>query len=198
VIVPIKDALDGLISKGIDATRLGEELKVYEAWRSKAPEKLNMNASFENYSDGILYLSVRNSSWAQQVNLQKLQVMAEINSYLGKKTIKDLRIKAGSPDKNDSFVEGKKIVCVNCGVEHWHGLGLCPVCEIERRAKIRYAILRLLTKEPKIEFSDAKEKINGIDETDFKRAKRDLKEIAIDVLLIERRNRGKAKVGRHT
>lgn len=198
MIVQIKDALYGLISKEIDAPRISEELKVYEAWRGVVPENIRNNASFENFSDGILYLSVKNSSWAQQVNLQKLQLMSGINSCLGKLMLKDVRLKTGRQEKDESFTEGKKVICASCGVEHWHGRGFCPVCEIERRAKLRYAILRHLTKDPKAEFLGAKKIIPGIDETDFKRAKRDLKELAIDVLLIERRNRGKEKIGRHT
>jgi hypothetical protein len=194
MVIRMKDALK-MITKEMDIPRISEELNVFEAWSASSPDKVRKNAEFENFTGGILYLSVKNSSWGQQVNLLKTKIMLEMNSYIGKQLLRDIRIKPATADKSSDAPKAVKIlICPVCGVEHRHGSVLCPVCEIQRRGKLRYDTLRLLVNDPKATFAEAKRTVKGIEEVDFKRAKRDLKEMAIDELVIERRSRGRKKI----
>lgn len=192
-------AIDELLKGKLGISRAAEELKALRCLEAVLREDMKKNVSFEKFTGGILYISARNSSWAQQANLMKMSIMSAMNKLMSQVQVKDLRIKSGfedgGPAKKTEPVQKK---CPVCGADHYGSKIICAVCGIYERNEKISKLFRLVVKDPKISFTIAKKAIVNINEQDLKRVKRDLKEMDIDKKVIERRSRGKAKVGRHT
>jgi hypothetical protein len=195
MVTTLKSALKGLLEGELKVTRAFESLKVYEAWQRAAGEKLAKNAAFETFHEGILTIGIKNSSWAQQVTMMKRRLLELLKNEIGSSLVKDIRVKSSSDDVSRERTATKKN-CVLCGVEFSsQGDELCPICSRMNLEQDLYKVYRLLNKEPKLTYKEAKSLVSGITESAFKRAKRNLKEYKIDLLVIERRSRGK-KIGK--
>lgn len=68
---------------------------VCSRFRSVLPEVVGMEASRharpKYFKGGVLYVSVSNSLWAQQVYVHRHELLAELNKQLDKPWVKDLR-----------------------------------------------------------------------------------------------------------
>jgi hypothetical protein len=188
----LKDALDRYINGDLGVPRVLEEYKVYCLWEKIDDPKLKMNASFEKFSGGVLYLSVNNSTWAQQVNLLKHRIMSLINGGSKNKLVNDIKIKSGNIEKARQEPEGKKEKqCPYCNATHYGDEIVCAVCERERADKTRYKILRLAVNNPGMSFNEAKSAMPEIDQDDFRKALSVLNAMAVEKKILERRSRGK-------
>lgn len=193
MISQLKDAVRDYVEGSLGLSRVSDELKVFTAWSRMAASKISGNVSLEKYTSGTIYLSARNSSWAQQAHLMKQQIISALNEATGKSIVKDLRIVAGFSDEVRREESVASSVCGACGVEFRGKRALCPICERQCREITLRQLFRLVQSDPSIAFNRAKAQIPGLTETDLKRVKRDVKEMRIDRELVERRSRGGKK-----
>jgi hypothetical protein len=188
----LKDALDKYINGDLGVPRVLEEYKVYSLWEKIDDPKLKKNASFEKFSGGVLYLSVSNSTWAQQVNLLKHRIMSQINGGTKNKLVSDIKIKSGNIEKVTQEEQDKKEKrCPYCKATHYGEEIVCAVCGREKADKTRYKILRLAVNNPGMSFNEAKAAMPEIDQDDFRKALSVLNAMAVEKKILERRNRGK-------
>ena len=196
MISQLKDAVRECVDGSLRLSRIGDEFRIFNAWNRLPASKLTGNVSLEKFVSGTIYLSARNSSWAQQAHKMKQQLIAGVNEAAGKSIVKDLRIVPGFIDEVRSPREEITSVCGDCGVEFRGRDRLCPICERQRRETAMRQLFRLVDREPSVTFSRVKALVPGVSETDLKRVKRDLKELRVDRVLNERRSRaGKKRKG---
>jgi len=193
MISQLKDAVRELVEGSLGLSRVSDELKVFSAWSRMASSRLTGNVSLEKFVSGTVYLSARNSAWAQQAHLMKQQIISSVNEAIGKRIVRDLRIVSGFSEELSETGIQPISTCAECGVEFKGRTALCPICSRHKRESTLRALFRLVDREPSVAFSRVKTLVPGATETDLKRVKRDLKELRIDRELTERRSRGGKK-----
>ncbi len=76
-------------SLGLEEELLKEEVR--KAWEKCLPEVWRTHAHFQNYKKGIVLLSCSSSSWAQEVRLNKGELIKRLNAYLKGEVVSDLK-----------------------------------------------------------------------------------------------------------
>ncbi len=90
----IKDVLERVInSLELSAPLLAQ--KAVEIWDEIVGIRIKRNTFPEKVKNGILYVYVINSIWAQELHLMKMDILDAINKKLGKELIKDIIFRVG-------------------------------------------------------------------------------------------------------
>jgi predicted nucleic acid-binding Zn ribbon protein len=92
VIRPIGEVLEGLIED------LGIAKKVHEydavlAWEAVVGPHIAHVASAETINQGVLVVKVRVSTWRNELNLRKAELLVRLNAGLGSAVVKDIRFR---------------------------------------------------------------------------------------------------------
>lgn len=192
MIVKIKDVLEKIIESQLEIPRALEEYRVASIWRIANTDKVASNSMPDKLIDGVLYINARNSTWAQQISISKAEIITNLNNKLGRKVIKDIRVRTGPVgSREDEDAKDETRNCGSCGVEFAGKSGLCQVCSRKQKQARNVSLTRLLVADPKIGLSDAKDRLPGIEEADFRRAKRDINARKKDKEYTDRRQRGR-------
>ena len=68
-----------------------QEQKAIDFWPSVVGQKISENTEPVSVEGGVLSIKTKNSSWSQELQLQKPQILEKLNKRLNKKIIKDIR-----------------------------------------------------------------------------------------------------------
>ena len=68
-----------------------QEQKAIDFWPSVVGQKICENTEPVSVEGGVLSIKTKNSSWSQELQLQKPQILEKLNKRLNKKIIKDIR-----------------------------------------------------------------------------------------------------------
>jgi predicted nucleic acid-binding Zn ribbon protein len=90
--------LDRLTDRMGIAARLEKE-KAVVLWGEAVGQGVARRAKATSVRDNILFVTVQNSMWLQELALLKEGIIAKINSLVGKEVIKDIVFRVGDPDK---------------------------------------------------------------------------------------------------
>jgi predicted nucleic acid-binding Zn ribbon protein len=87
---PIKVVLKTyLLKMGLDkGVRQQQEVNL---WPIAVGKKIAENTTVQNVEHGTLIVHATSPVWAQELQLQKKDILSKLNKILGKKTIKDIR-----------------------------------------------------------------------------------------------------------
>jgi hypothetical protein len=194
MIVQIKDILKKVVEEKLGAPRVLEEVRIKDAWGKANPSNIIENATPDKFVGGVLYLGVKNSTWAQQIHLLRGDIISRLNSALGEKLVKDIKVRAGFEKETKKEVKERPIqVCSTCGVEFFGEHTLCAICFRQNRSEREIRLIRLIEKNPKLTYETAKYHVPGINDVDFHRAQRDIIARKSDQEYRERRNSGRKK-----
>jgi predicted nucleic acid-binding Zn ribbon protein len=80
------------------ATRLEKE-KAVVLWGEAVGQGIARRAKAVSVKDNILFVTVQNSMWLQELALLKEGIIAKINSLVGSDVIGDIVFRVGDPDK---------------------------------------------------------------------------------------------------
>lgn len=80
------------------AARLEKE-KAVVLWEEAVGPGVARRAKATSVRDNILFVTVQNSMWLQELALLKEGIIAKVNSLVGKEVIKDIVFRVGDPDK---------------------------------------------------------------------------------------------------
>ncbi len=86
----IEKALDGFIKKRGLKKKLDQQ-KLLENWGKIVGEKISNNTEAVSVEGGILIIKAKNSAWRQELQVQKIDILKNINTEPTKKLIKDIR-----------------------------------------------------------------------------------------------------------
>ncbi len=192
MITQLKDVLENVIEGNLGIPRVMEEYKITSMWSRVNSAGVTENAQPDKFVDGILYVNVKNSTWGQQINLLKSDIMIKLNAAFGKRVVKDIKVKAGvfrskEEPKNEIAVKA----CGICSAEFRGEGNVCPVCSRKIAFDKNVKLIRFVNAHPKTNYADARQELQGTSETEFHRARRDQTAKKTDEKILERRQRGR-------
>lgn len=86
------DVLKGLVEDLGISERIGEYDAVLQ-WDAIVGEHIAKVAQAERISQGVLVVRVKTSTWRQELNMRKTEMIGRLNSALGGDVIKDIRFR---------------------------------------------------------------------------------------------------------
>jgi predicted nucleic acid-binding Zn ribbon protein len=92
------DILGRLTKRMGIAARLENE-KAVVLWGEAVGQGIARKARATSVRDGILFVTVQNSMWLQELALLKESIISKINSQVGSDVIEDIVFRVGDPDK---------------------------------------------------------------------------------------------------
>ena len=70
--------------------------EIFAGWKDVVGEEIARHSEILGLSDGILWVRVEGSVWAQELNLLKGQIQQRLEQQLGEGTVQDVRFHSGS------------------------------------------------------------------------------------------------------
>jgi len=65
--------------------------KAIEVWDDVVGKKIAENTEVLSVEHGVLFIRVSSSSWSQELQLKKKEILLKVNNKIGNKVITDLR-----------------------------------------------------------------------------------------------------------
>jgi hypothetical protein len=192
MIVQIKDILGKIIDGNAEMPRASWEFKISNAWGKVNPANVKENASPDKLVGGMLYVNAKNSTWAQQINILKSEIMLKLNTFLGESVIKDIRLKTGfTPEVAGKAKEMPRKICGECGVEYSGNNGMCPTCSRKTGQEKNVKLIRLVQENPRIKLEEVRRFIPNASDIELHRTKRDVMARKADKEYRARRQHGR-------
>lgn len=181
MILLVKDILNKYIDEDLGIPRVKEELMVSKAWDSLCIKGVSDNSVFDKLIGGTLYLNVKNSAWAQQINMIKTEIISKLNEQAGQRIVNDVRVSTCNFEEHKpSEISRPEKKCTVCGVSHFYSGELCPVCEREEKRRSLSLIYRCVDDNPKVSLMEARKILPGLGMDDFRRIKRNMNSYKAD------------------
>ena len=82
------------IKKAIKKAGIEKAIKQQEAvfvWPKVVGKKINEVTEAEGVKKGVLMIKTNSSTWRQELQMQKNEIISKINKKIGKQTIKEIR-----------------------------------------------------------------------------------------------------------
>jgi hypothetical protein len=89
----------GEVFRGKPLEKRLKEGRIWQVWDSAVGEQIAAKARPANFRDGVLTVMVSNAPWMQQLNFLKKGMIGKINAALGEELVREIFLKAGSPQK---------------------------------------------------------------------------------------------------
>lgn len=94
----VPEKIDSILEKVLSKLNLGIKVKQYqiwEVWDSVVGEPIARQAQPHQIKNMILWINVSSSTWMQQLEFMKQQIIDRLNERIGEKVIKDIRFRIG-------------------------------------------------------------------------------------------------------
>ena len=98
----VPEKIDSILEKVLSSLNLGIKVKQYQiwdVWDSVVGEPIARQAQPQQIRNMILWITVSSSTWMQQLEFMKQQIIDRLNERIGEKVIKDIRFRIGEPSK---------------------------------------------------------------------------------------------------
>jgi|APTNR8051073442_1049403.scaffolds.fasta_scaffold26564_2 predicted nucleic acid-binding Zn ribbon protein len=92
--LPVGELVKGMM-ENLEAAQTISEDKLLEIWCDAVGEDGYKNSKPYSLNHGVLQVTVKNSSWSQELTLKKRWVLKKLQTALGKERIHDIRFKTG-------------------------------------------------------------------------------------------------------
>jgi hypothetical protein len=192
----VNEILRKYIDEELCIPRIKEELLISRAWKNIQMKGVSENSSFEKLVDGTMYINARNSSWAQQLNMLKAEIISKLNESVGQRIVKDIRTRTGlKEEENNVEIAKNEYTCPICGVKHFNRGLNCTVCERKTKQSSLTMVCRKVDSNSKLSFEEAREIMPGITIDDFRRIKRDMNSYKVSNLQRKGAESGSKKAG---
>ncbi len=89
----------GDIFRGKPLEKRLREGKIWQVWDSAVGGQIAAKARPANFRDGVLTVMVSNAPWMQQLSFLKKGIIEKINSAMGEELVREIYLKAGTPEK---------------------------------------------------------------------------------------------------
>ncbi len=88
----IKSIIKNITSDPIIKNKL-EISNIFNHWEEIVGSEINKKSRPDKLTGGILFVSVINFTWANELSYMSEQLKEKINSYIGRKIVKSIRFK---------------------------------------------------------------------------------------------------------
>lgn len=92
--LPLRSILDQTL-KGLNLARPMKGYSLWGAWKEIVGEALAFQAQPRSIRNRILFIDVSHSTWMQQLQFLKPDLLKKINTFLGEPLIEDIRFRLG-------------------------------------------------------------------------------------------------------
>lgn len=92
------EQITGILERVLSSLNLGIKVKQYriwEVWNSIVGEAIARQAQPHQIRAMVLWVTVSNSTWMQQLEFMKRQIVERINQRIGDRVISDIRFRIG-------------------------------------------------------------------------------------------------------
>jgi len=92
------EKVDSILERALNKLNLGIKLKryqIWEVWDSVVGEHIARQAQPHQIRNMILWITVSSSTWMQQLEFMKKQIIDRLNERIGERVIKDIRFRIG-------------------------------------------------------------------------------------------------------
>ena len=93
-VAPVGQVVKDILSAIESANTITEE-SLLSAWKEAVGEAGFVNSRPLSLKHGVLSVTVKNSSWSQELTLKKRWVIKKLQTVFGKEQINDIRFKTG-------------------------------------------------------------------------------------------------------
>lgn len=87
---PISTIINGFL-KNSGLSRGVNQQKAIEVWGDVVGKKIAENTEIVSVEHGVLFVRASSSSWSQELQLKKKEILLKVNNKIGNKVITDLR-----------------------------------------------------------------------------------------------------------
>jgi predicted nucleic acid-binding Zn ribbon protein len=90
------EGLGTIINKLVGDSEIGKKIKrynIFNHWSDIVGIEIGKKTKPEKLYKGLLYISVANSTWANELSLMTEQLIKKINTYIGEPLVKGIRFK---------------------------------------------------------------------------------------------------------
>ncbi|MBM3709756.1 MAG: DUF721 domain-containing protein [Actinobacteria bacterium] len=91
-----EENISSIIKQYLSDSNIGKKLKrysVFNHWAEIVGSEISSKTKPEKLFKGILYISVENSAWANEISLMSRKLVKEINKFIGEDIVRELRFK---------------------------------------------------------------------------------------------------------
>src|SRR5690606_11235283 len=89
------ELLSTLLDKALPASDSFREAQVFAAYLRATPKAIAANARPVRYHEGILFVHAKSSGWAQELDLQQRELLAQVRAELRGVPLRALRFRVG-------------------------------------------------------------------------------------------------------
>lgn len=90
------EGLGTIINKLVADSEIGKKINrynIFNHWSEIVGIEIGKKTKPEKLYKGLLYISVANSTWANELSLMTEQLVRKINTYIGEQLVKGIRFK---------------------------------------------------------------------------------------------------------
>jgi predicted nucleic acid-binding Zn ribbon protein len=98
------EPLNAVLERVLGSLNLGLKVKQYriwDVWNSVVGEAIARQAQPQQIRAMVLWVTVSNSTWMQQLEFMKRQIIERINEHIGETVIRDIRFRIGEIIKEE-------------------------------------------------------------------------------------------------
>jgi len=89
------ESILGRVLTSLDAGMKLKQYQIWEVWDSVVGEAIARQAQPQQVRNMILWITVSSSTWMQQLEFMKRQIVDRLNEQIGEVVIKDIRFRIG-------------------------------------------------------------------------------------------------------
>jgi predicted nucleic acid-binding Zn ribbon protein len=89
-------SIDTALNELVDNLGIKQKLKELDAvvyWDSIVGKQISSMTTATHIIKGILFVSVKTSTWRNELTLRKREIVYKINSYIGNEIVKDIKFR---------------------------------------------------------------------------------------------------------
>ena len=98
------EPIESILERVFTSLGLGMKVKqsqIWEVWDSVVGEAIARQARPQQVRNMILWISVSSSTWMQQLEFMKKEIVHRLNDHIGEVVIKDIRFRIGEIEESD-------------------------------------------------------------------------------------------------
>lgn len=88
----IGSIIENVVSK-LNVENKINKANLFNHWREIVGEEISKRTKPKKLIKGLLFVSVTTSTWANELSLMSDQLIDKINSYVGRKVVKEIRFR---------------------------------------------------------------------------------------------------------
>lgn len=83
----------GEMCQVLGLTEAYQQYKTLQVWKSVVGDTISASTTIERFSNGVLFIRVKNSTWRMELNFRKQNILEKLNAALENSMVKEIIFK---------------------------------------------------------------------------------------------------------